>query len=197
MSSNAGEEQQRHQPGAAAPPSTSEPTTTAKPELPPLTPAEFKVYNQMAEKMNLFHNHFRQQWTILHDAAASGRRPQNMTLKQFLDTGLQFAQHLTAHHGIEETYVFPMLARRMPEFRAGRAELLRQHKQIHKGLDGFEDYLRRCRSRETELELSVLKEKMDSWGGVLWTHLDQEVETLGAENMRRYWTLEEVRNMPM
>ncbi|GJC80752.1 hypothetical protein ColLi_03590 [Colletotrichum liriopes] len=190
MSSNAAE-----QPKAAAP--STEQSAPAQPELPPLTPAEFKVYNQMAEKMEYFHNHFRRQWTLLHDAATTGRRPQNMTLKQFLDTGLQFAQHLTAHHGIEETYVFPMLARKMPEFRGGRAELLRQHKEIHKGLDGFEEYLHRCRSRETELELSVLKEKMDSWGGVLWTHLDQEVVTLGAENMRRYWTMEEVRNMPM
>jgi len=45
--------------------------------------------------------------------------------------------------------------------------------------------------------LRVLREKMDSWGEVLWKHLDQEVETLGAENMRKYWTLEEMRKMPM
>ncbi|KAF9877386.1 hypothetical protein CkaCkLH20_05086 [Colletotrichum karsti] len=186
------------QPQAAAPTkSEGEDAAPAQPELPPLSPAEFRVYNQMAEKMDYFHNHFRAQWTILHDAATSGHRPRNMTLKQFIDTGLQFAQHLTAHHGIEERFVFPMLARKMPEFRGGRAELLQQHRQIHKGMDQFEDYLRRCRSRETELELAVLREKMDSWGGVLWTHLDQEVKTLGAENMRRYWTMEEVRNMPM
>ncbi|KAK1985506.1 hypothetical protein LZ30DRAFT_747110 [Colletotrichum cereale] len=191
MSDSAAEE-----PQAAAAPSTEQ-SAPAQPELPPLTPAEFRVYNQMAEKMEYFHNHFRRQWTLLHDAATTGRRPQNMSLKQFLDTGLQFAQHLTAHHGIEEAHVFPMLARRMPEFRGGRAELLRQHKEIHKGLDVFEDYLRKCRDREADLELGVLREKMDGWGGVLWAHLDQEVATLGAENMRRYWTMEEVRRMPM
>ncbi|KAF6806605.1 hypothetical protein CSOJ01_08754 [Colletotrichum sojae] len=185
------------QPQAAAKPEASGPEETAQPELPPLSPAEFRMYNQMAEKMEYFHNHFRAQWTLLHEAASSGRRPRNMTLKQFLDTGLQFAKHLTAHHGIEERFVFPMLARRMPEFRGGRAELLRQHREIHKGMDAFEDYLKKCIAREVEFELSVLKEKMDSWGEVLWTHLDQEVKTLGAENMRRYWTLEEVRDMPM
>ena len=42
-----------------------------------------------------------------------------------------------------------------------------------------------------------MKEKMDSWGEVLWKHLDQEVETLGAENMRKYWTLDEMKRMPM
>lgn len=87
----------------------------------------------------------------------------------------------------------------MPEFKQGRnaAELLRQHREIHAGLDVFEEYLKMCRSGETELNLKVLKEKMDSWGTVLWTHLDQEVKTLGAENMRKYWTIEEMRRMPM
>lgn len=87
----------------------------------------------------------------------------------------------------------------MPEFQAGRprAELLRQHEEIHEGMDLFEEYLRGCQSGVHELSLRVLKEKMDSWGEVLWKHLDQEVETLGAENMRRYWTVEEMRRMPM
>jgi len=87
----------------------------------------------------------------------------------------------------------------MSEFKAGKnaAELLRQHKAIHEGMDGFEDYLQRCSSGEVDLELTVLKEKMDCWGEVLWKHLDQEVKTLGAENMRKYWTVEEMRRMPM
>ncbi len=124
-----------------------------------------------------------------------------MSLRQFLDEGLYFVRGLTAHHNIEETYFFPLLATKMPEFRSGKgkniqaAELLLQHRQIHAGMDVFEDYLRRCRNRETELELAVLKEKMDTWGEVLWKHLDQEVKTLGAENMRKYWTLEEMRRL--
>jgi len=87
----------------------------------------------------------------------------------------------------------------MPEFKAGKsaAELLRQHQEIHHGMDVFQEYLEKCRSGETELELRVLKERMDSWGDVLWKHLDQEVKTLGAENMRKYWTKEEMRRMPM
>jgi hypothetical protein len=89
----------------------------------------------------------------------------------------------------------------MPEFRNGKggnaAELLRQHREIHKGMDEFERYLKGCKEGEWELNLGVMRGKMDSWGEVLWKHLDQEVETLGAENMRRYWTLEEMRRMPM
>jgi len=167
--------------------------------LPKLSAAEFRAYNSMAEHMEYFHNHFRQSWTLLHSACENNKRPSNLSLKQFIYTGLQFVSHLSTHHAIEEQHIFPILATKMPEFKNGRnaAELLRQHKEIHRGMDGLEEYLNRCRSGETVLELRVLKEKMDSWGEVLWKHLDQEVKTLGAENMRRYWTIDEMRRMPM
>jgi len=75
---------------------------------------------------------------------------------------------------------FPLLAARMPEFQsAGKggsgnrraAALLQQHKEIHAGMDGFEDYLRRCRNRELDFELSVLKEKMDTVSAILSLYL--------------------------
>jgi hypothetical protein len=87
----------------------------------------------------------------------------------------------------------------MPEFRAEdknnkeAAELLQQHKVIHTGLGITSDYLEKCQKKEVDFELSVLKEKMDTFGEVLWTHLDQEVKALGAENMRRYWTIDEMK----
>ncbi|KAH6664378.1 hypothetical protein F5X68DRAFT_237309 [Plectosphaerella plurivora] len=180
-----------------SPSSTVPDEAKAKPELPPLTDHEFKAFNRMAVKMNYFHEHFRRTWNMLHGAASANKRPHGMSLRQYIEEGLQFTQQLTAHHNIEETYFFPMMARRMPEFRGGRAELLSQHKEIHRGMDGLEEYLHKCQSRELDFEMSVMKEKLDSWGEVLWKHLDQEVETLGAENMRRYWTIEEIRSMPI
>lgn len=68
------------------------------------------------------------------------------------------------HHSIEEQHIFPILAAKMPEFKQGRnaAELLRQHKEIHEGMDVFEEYLRQCKNGETELDLRTLKIKMDS-----------------------------------
>lgn len=152
--------------------------------------------------MNYFHEHFRQTWNLLYTAASSGRRPAGMSLKQYIDQGLEFISHLTAHHNIEETYIFPILARKMPEFQSNgkgkkAAELLQQHKDIHKGMDLMQEYLTKCRNRELDLEMALVKSKMDTWGGVLWKHLDQEVETLGAENMRKHWTIEEIRMIPM
>ncbi|CBF71444.1 hypothetical protein AN6780.2 [Aspergillus nidulans FGSC A4] len=153
-----------------------------EPELPPLSPKDFRVYNQLADKMDYFHTMLRHGWDIQWKAATTGRRPQE------------------THHAIEEQHIFPHLALKMPEFRVGKgkhnAELLRQHKQIHAGLDGFRDYLEKCLSGEEDLQLDVLKVKMESWKDVLWTHLEQEVKTLGADNMRKYWNKEEIGRIP-
>ncbi|KAK3374858.1 hypothetical protein B0H63DRAFT_526156 [Podospora didyma] len=179
------------------------PATEEAKKLPPLTQAEFQAFNRLAEKMDYFHNHFRQTWAVLYSACESGRRPSGMTLKQFLSSGLDLTQYLEAHHSIEETYLYPLLARKMPAFRSSTSkkgedcELLRQHQEIHKGMDVFEAYLRECKNRERELELPVLKQKMDAWGDVLFKHLDQEVRDLGAEEMRKYWTIAEMRAFPI
>ncbi|KAK4237287.1 hypothetical protein C8A03DRAFT_16170 [Achaetomium macrosporum] len=194
--------------------SVSEPglESESEPKLPPLTPQEFRIYNRLAEQMDYFHEHFRQMYSTLHTACATNRRPAGMTLKQFIDEGLRLTRYLEMHHSIEETHLYPILARKMPEFRAssppgGRGkgkesrqedcELIRQHKLIHDGMDQMAGYLRRCKNRECELELSVLKEKIDPWGDVLLKHLDQEVRDLGAENMRKHWTLQEMRAIPI
>lgn len=76
-------------------------------------------------------------------------------------------------------------------------ELLTHHKMIHAGIEKLETYLEECQGGERELRMTELKEVMDSFGPVLWEHLDAEVKQLGAENMRKYWSLEEMRAMPM
>ena len=119
-----------------------------------------------------------------------------MSVPQFLYLGLQFCHQLDMHHNIEEAYIFPILAKKMPAFRK-ELELLTQHKQIHAGLDNFQAYLEACVGGSRELTLGELKEIMDTFGEVLWTHLAEEVEQLGAENMRKFWTLDEMKCMPM
>ncbi|KAI0859141.1 hypothetical protein F4860DRAFT_484029 [Xylaria cubensis] len=197
---------------ASSAPSAPEPEEQKKEKLPPLSGAEFREYNRMAEHMDMFHAHFRSTWEILYTSASSGKRAQGLSIRSFINLGLDLVSHLETHHAIEERYIFPDLARKMPEFRTGKerdlppspegkkreaAELLRQHVEIHRGMDGLRAYLRSCLSGETELQMSALKAQLDTWGTVLWTHLDQEVKTLGAENMRRYWSLDEMRKMRM
>ena len=119
-----------------------------------------------------------------------------MSIRQFLSTGLEFCRNLEAHHSIEETYVFPVLSQKMPQFQK-QQHLLEQHREIHKGLDLLQQYLGSCRSGQRELRSEELKEIMDGFGKVLWAHLDDEVKTLGAENMRKYWTVQEMNEMLM
>ena len=100
------------------------------------------------------------------------------------------------HHSIEEEHIFPFLATRMPAFRPDAPALL-QHRQIHVGMDGLQAYLRKCQRGERELKRDEVKVKMETWGSVLWQHLDDEVRELGAEQMRKYWSLRDMRVMPM
>lgn len=116
---------------------------------------------------------------------------------------LQFISHLTAHHNIEEQHIFPLLGERMPEFNnSDPSNLLpggpvAQHRDIHAGLDKLDDYLSACRAGEKNFQRRDIKAILDSFGEVLWKHLDDEVALLGAENMRKYWTLDEMKMMPM
>ncbi|OXV07764.1 hypothetical protein Egran_04471 [Elaphomyces granulatus] len=176
-----------------------------------LSPAEFRAYNRLAEKMDLYHNYFRQTWNQLYDACRNNKRPAGLSIRQFLHLGLDFCWTLATHHSIEEQVLFPFLAKKMPEFAVGvpgnddidaaandlDLDLLQQHKEIHAGMDRLEDYLQRCRVGEDELRLQEVKRLMDGFAAVLWTHLDEEVRTLRAENMRKYWTLAELKKFPV
>ncbi|KAK2761166.1 hypothetical protein FQN54_001687 [Arachnomyces sp. PD_36] len=161
--------------------------------LPELSKEEFEQYNRIAEHMDRFHSHFRKSWTLLYDACLANHVPENMPTSEFILIGLGLCKELDTHHLIEEHYVFPQLGTRMPAFQGELDLLLNQHKEIHVGLEKLEIYLEGCESGEGELKLEELKGIMDGFGTVLWEHMDDEVRELGAENMRKYWTLEEMQ----
>lgn len=102
--------------------------------------------------------------------------------------------HLTSHHTIEERYIFPVLAEKMPRF-GDSLELIAQHRQIHEGLEKLETYVMECRSGARVFRFLDLKRVMDGFGNVLWEHLDEEVRELGAMNMRKFWSIEEMTNL--
>lgn len=68
--------------------------------LPLLSRADRDTYARIAEHMDIFHNSFRQTWQILYDVCCSGKRPANMSIRQFLSTGCDFCYHLHMHHSI-------------------------------------------------------------------------------------------------
>lgn len=131
---------------------------------------------------------------MLYKACENNKRPGGMSIRDFINAGLQLCEHLELHHIIEEQYIFPDLAKRAPGFEHDGL-LLEQHHQIHDGLEKMRVYLRACKTGRQELRLSELKAVMDTYGPVLWTHLDEEVKMLGAENVRKYWTKDEIMAM--
>ncbi|KAF3121429.1 hypothetical protein TWF703_001919 [Orbilia oligospora] len=191
----------------------------AEKPLPKLTAAEFKAYNRLAVIMDQYHNHFRATWTEIITGLRKSRPKNqvflplevvtamhpahstlNQSLRQFLSIAQGFCRMLDAHHNIEESYFFPILAKKMPAFQKHNkehGEMIAHHRQIHKGLDKFEDYVNACKSGEKDFVASDMLELMESFEKVLWQHLDEEVQQLGAENMRKYWTLEELKMIPM
>ncbi|KAK6495415.1 hypothetical protein TWF481_003438 [Arthrobotrys musiformis] len=167
--------------------------------LPKLTAAEFKAYNRLAVVMDQYHNHFRATWTEIITGLRKSR-PKNQSLRQFLSIAQGFCRMIDTHHNIEESYFFPILAKKMPAFQKHNkehGEMIAHHRQIHKGLEKFEDYVNACKSGEKDFVASDMLELMESFEKVLWQHLDEEVQQLGAENMRKYWTLEELKMIPM
>ncbi|KAL9049530.1 MAG: hypothetical protein Q9162_007176 [Coniocarpon cinnabarinum] len=163
---------------------------------PKLSARDWQIYNHMSVHMNRYHDHFRQQWRILWEACSQDQSSKPLTASVLINTGLSLISHLTLHHDIEERYIFSYLAERMPEFRPN-APHLEQHKQIHKGMDELEEYLNQCREGSRDFRREEVRECMQKWGDVLWTHLDEEVATLAAPNMRKYWTIEEMQSMPI
>lgn len=84
----------------------------------------------------------------------------------------------------------------MPAF-ANKDILVNQHKVIHNGLEKLESHAQSCSRGQVDLCYNDVKEILDSFGGTLWDHLDEEVRQLGAEETRKYWTAEEMKRMPM
>lgn len=115
-------------------------------------------------------------------------------LSAYLAKCVELNEHLTMHHGIEEQHIFPVLAKRMPEFRDDHPQ---EHDQIHKGMDRFMNYVNKVKEDPKSYSSDDFRKVLSSWGPALMHHLDAEVYTLRGENLRRYYTLEEVRALPM
>ncbi|KAI5450917.1 hypothetical protein NCC49_002657 [Naganishia albida] len=172
--------------------STAEPKLSAKEE---------REWNHMAEGMEYYHNHFRHSFDSIYEMADGKFHTRGLSLQHFLREARSLYSHLEMHHQIEERHIFPILAKKMPQFKAGARESgehLKSHKAIHAGMDKYLALLNRYTAEPSSYTPAELRGNMDSWREVLFRHLQEEVHDLGGESMRKAgWTLNEVRGMPM
>ncbi|KAI5480221.1 hypothetical protein MNV49_001549 [Pseudohyphozyma bogoriensis] len=160
---------------------------------PPKNAAERREWDRMSSRMEGFHSYFRATFEQVYKAA--DKVPDVVPLREFLNYAEELEHHLQGHHGIaEERYIFPVLRKKLPEFGEEHVE---EHKAIHDGLDRYVAFITKCKSNPKDYSAGKLREIMASFGPVLFHHLDAEVETLKADNLRRYYTLAEVRLLPM
>ncbi|KAJ4367024.1 hypothetical protein N0V83_007554 [Neocucurbitaria cava] len=161
------------------------------------------------------HSGFRAEWDRIYATGNDGIR--SMTPEAFMTMILEWCQSLDKHHNLEEQHVFPKLAVKMPAFRRDESDESRvadvvhanerlvsspgyvheQHRQIHAGLDVLHNCVKTWLAREqNEVDWEDTRKLMDSFGAILWKHMDEEVEMLGAANMKLYWTLDEMKQLP-
>lgn len=64
------------------------------------------------------------------------------------------------------------------------------------GLDALGKLLAKYAADPTTYTPAEMRACLDGWRGVLFKHLDEEVEDLSAANMKKYWKLHEVERIP-
>ncbi|KAG8885808.1 hypothetical protein FRB97_009514 [Tulasnella sp. 331] len=132
----------------------------------------------------------------LYELADGSFNSYGMSLTGFLRKAKQFISHLETHHSIEEQYIFPILAKKLLAFKPD-AKHIDSHHQIHQGLDQLNALLESIRATPSSYSPTTFRETLDSFRTVLFTHLDQEVRDLGADEFRKHFTLEEMSEIPM
>lgn len=145
--------------------------------------------------MAAFHSKFRNDYKQIY-ALADSYEKRGLSLSRYLDFALAFDANLHFHHSIEDEHIFGVLGERMPEFREG-SEHPESHLKIHAGLEHYTAYLRAVKSAPNKYDPSELRARMQAFHDVLFTHLDDEEKSLRRPNMEKYWTLEEVKRLPM
>ncbi|KAJ5667696.1 uncharacterized protein N7477_006266 [Penicillium maclennaniae] len=164
---------------------TAETTSVIKSQK--LSAAEFRVYNSLAERMDKFLT----STTISGSQAAlapdirkyrQDRKLSKLAQMNLIESALSFCTQIQMHHGFEETHIYPILSKCMPQFRK-EVHLNAKHEEIDVGIQAVQNYLMQCRPGDLLFDAQKLKMMMDGFQETLFSHLDDEVQALGADNM--------------
>ncbi|KAL5485498.1 hypothetical protein ACEPAI_8140 [Sanghuangporus weigelae] len=161
-----------------------------------VTRDEERRWNKLAVTMETFHDYFKREFSQLYKLADGSFANKGMSLQMYLRAAESLKKHLEGHHTIEERFIFPELAKKMPSF-AEDEQHRKSHEGIHDGLVRLSTLIREFREEPSTYSPQRMRECFDSFKDVLMRHLDEEVEDLRGENMKKYWTLEELDKIPI
>ncbi|KAJ6606039.1 hemerythrin/HHE cation-binding motif-containing protein [Mycena vulgaris] len=148
--------------------------------------------------MARFHAYFKSEFNTIYELADGSFTKRGLSLTLYLEMAKRLNSHLTMHHTIEERHIFPILAKRMPEFSTETEDgHIDSHKGIHKGIDELAALVAKYKTQPSTYSPTEMRACLDGFREVLFVHLDEEVNDLRGENMKKYWTLEELESIPM
>ncbi|KAJ7292915.1 hemerythrin HHE cation binding domain-containing protein [Mycena rebaudengoi] len=156
---------------------------------------EERRWNKLSDKMASFHNYFKDEFNTIYELADGTFADRGLSLSRYLQMSTRLNSHLTMHHTIEEAYVFPVLGERMPEFstKPESSVHIDSHKAIHQGMEDLSTLVSKFKKEPATYSPTEMRGCLDGFREVLFNHLDQEVNDLKGENLRKYWTsLEEL-----
>jgi len=158
---------------------------------------EERKWNNLSEKMSSFHDWFKQEFNTIYELADGSFTSRGLSLPRYLDTAGAMNHHLTMHHTIEERYLFPILAKTMPQFAKENGSHIASHHGIHEGLNQLETLVKKWKDTPSTYSPTEMRACLDSFRDVLFHHLDEEVADLRGENLKKYITLEELESLPI
>ncbi|KAL5631272.1 hypothetical protein ACGC1H_006954 [Rhizoctonia solani] len=135
--------------------------------------SENRRWNRLADRMAFFHAALAAKFDSIY-AFSDGSFARIMPLPAYLRMIMEFHDHLDMHHNIEETYVFPVLAQKMPNF-ASNERHKNSHKVIHAGLDKLKDLVTGWKEVPTTFSPATLRSCLDEFKSPLFKHLEEEV----------------------
>ncbi|GAW05199.1 hypothetical protein LENED_007040 [Lentinula edodes] len=159
--------------------------------------ADERKWNKLNVTMKIFHEGFKEEFNTLYELSDGSFNKRGWSLGTYLENAKRFDYHLTMHHTIEEAYIFPILGKRMKQFSESEGLHLESHKGIHDGLERLKTLVQQYKSGPHTYNPTEMRAFLDSFREVLFSHLDQEVEDLRGDNLKKYFTLQEVESIPI
>ncbi|UZJ54558.1 hypothetical protein CBS101457_003878 [Exobasidium rhododendri] len=97
-------------------------------------------YDRLLQGMIPFHNHFRHTHAQIMRAIPTSQAATRSDLQTIFQHSLSLCRSLEMHHSIEEAYIFPLLAIKMPDFGTTNPVHIKEHEAMHVKLEVLEKY---------------------------------------------------------
>ncbi|KAJ9478203.1 Hemerythrin domain-containing protein [Pseudozyma hubeiensis] len=159
-----------------------------------------------------FHQHFRHATAqistlLLQLSPTSPPKPKLQILTNLLYLCSSLCSSLETHHAIEERFIFPTLAKKLPQF-AHSSQHTKEHAQMHSALENLEHYvaqvskdlrsgkIKKAEELDQVFDYAKMTKLVEELKSVLLPHLEAEEASLRAPVVKAAgFELGEIKNL--